>query len=412
MSNLIFLTGAPLNDSLDWSEEHLITDLSPPYVAEDQISTQAIDNSRPEADTVPVWRRLDLHAQNDSENPTNQQGESVWPWLAFGRAVEAPFLKTADLSFNGNQSIDNSRRTSFASSAESEEILSQFYEHSFAIHEDVASSQIIPEEKSSIDAQSAKEVETFARDGSLVISSVESSFDLSMQNTQSNEKDRVFISLNGLVIDIKNVPTPAFLQRTFPQTITVNLVVGIISIEPPRYVKTRRGQDMEIVELLTGDETRAGFGVNFWLSPIAQQAQYQPTMQDSLRASLSRLRRQDTVLIKNVALGSFRGKVYGQSLRRDQTKIELLHRLPLDALERLEVPQLQHFYTDPSESWLLKAHRVAEWVQRFVGPALGQVEHGSTGKAAGRCPPVRYTVILFSIRIIRVVKRLKMHFSI
>lgn len=132
---------------------------------------------------------------------------------------------------------------------------------------------------------------------------------------------------------------------------------------------------MELMEVLAGDETRSGFAVNFWLFPSSQSA---------MRAVLEGLRPQDIVLMRNVALSSFNGKVYGQSLRRDMTKVHLLYRNRADKddtggcyggseLDRGGNPQLE------------KTRKVKEWVLRFVGGSKGR----GLGTKKGRIEQVR-----------------------
>jgi hypothetical protein len=379
-SSFIFLAGAPSADSLDWSEEHLVSSLLPAYAVKDGTITQVIERSKQETAALPAWRKLDFRTRDEESRIISSSRQ----WLSSGHIAEDTFSRTTDLSFNDDE---EDHQTRFMSSTETEEVLSQFYEHSFAIHEDIPSSQIIPEGLASIGAKSSSEAHPGSIDDSLVTTSTETSFDSFIQTSPSGYDAMSHITLNGPVMNIQDVPTPAFLHRISPQTITAHLVVGIISIESPRRVRTRRGQDMEIVELLTGDETRAGFGVNFWLSPLAERGPNQPALQSELRTSISRLRRLDVVLIKNVVLGSFRDKVYGQSLRREQTKIEILHRRPLDATERLQAPQLRRFHSDPPQPWLVKARKVVEWVQHFVGPPLDGLGLGRKEEQEERLPP-------------------------
>ncbi|KAF4595641.1 nucleic acid-binding, OB-fold protein [Ophiocordyceps camponoti-floridani] len=75
------------------------------------------------------------------------------------------------------------------------------------------------------------------------------------------------------------------------------MVAAIVSISAARTVKTRWGTK-ELVEVIVGDDTRASaFTVTFWAP-----------------ASTAGLARQDVVLLRNVALGVFRGLVGGMFL--------------------------------------------------------------------------------------------------
>lgn len=115
--------------------------------------------------------------------------------------------------------------------------------------------------------------------------------------------------------DLDDVPPAKRIVALQPQTVTLNLLVGVISVAQPRTVTTCWGQALSLVEVLVGDDTAAGFAVTFWLSSDS-----------AAESSLVGLRRQDVVLMENVALHVFRGKVYGQSLRKGLTRVHLLWR--------------------------------------------------------------------------------------
>lgn len=106
-----------------------------------------------------------------------------------------------------------------------------------------------------------------------------------------------------------------------------------------------------------GDDTATGFAVTFWV-PADKVAE----------SDVVKLRRQDVVLLENVALHVFRGKVYGQSLRRGLTKLHLLWRgegggsYSTRSLRSGENPQIE------------KTRVVREWVLRFVGLDRGLVK--------------------------------------
>lgn len=140
---------------------------------------------------------------------------------------------------------------------------------------------------------------------------------------------------------------------------TVNLIVGIIAIPEPRTIKTKRGANVKLIEALVGDETKSGFGINFWIGP-SQTADF--------KESIGSLRPQDVVLIRNVALDSFRGKVYGQNSRKGFTTVHLLYR------SRVDRNDVSGYYTrsdftavNTANPQLAKTRSVREWVLRFLG---------------------------------------------
>jgi hypothetical protein len=158
--------------------------------------------------------------------------------------------------------------------------------------------------------------------------------------------------------DVEDIPPPKEILSLAPATVTVNLIAGIISIAQPRTVTTRYGRQLSLVELLVGDETKSGFGVTFWLGG------------DSIPASvLANLRRQDVVLMRNVALNVFRNKVYGQSLRKGLTKVDVLWRRDGGGFysRRRMNSTRKHSSSGRPDPQLNKARKVKDWVIHFVG---------------------------------------------
>jgi hypothetical protein len=238
---------------------------------------------------------------------------------------------------------------SHRSSTESvEQVLSQFYEESYAKHKDIPSSQIA--------AVSDTEA-SFTSGGT--------SFESASFDSQLRPAGQVPVA--GHLTNVKDILNAKYLSSIQPQTMTVNLIVGIISIPQPRPIRTRRGADVELIEILVGDETKSGFGVNFWLSSS------QSTTGD-MRTVLGGLRPQDVVLMRNVALSSFRNKVYGQSLRKEMTKVHLLYR------NRVDKSDIRGSYTASDlvqgsqqvHPQVEKTIKVREWVMKFVGVGTGQ----------------------------------------
>ncbi|CAK7200016.1 hypothetical protein SEUCBS139899_002704 [Sporothrix eucalyptigena] len=185
-----------------------------------------------------------------------------------------------------------------------------------------------------------------------------------------------------------DVPGAAYLLSLAPQTVTVNLVVAIVSVGAPRVIgndnsnnKNRRCDrpPVLLVELVVGDETRSGFGLTIWLDGGPRT-----TGSSSLAGLLPTLAPHDVVLLRHVALHVFGDKVYGSSLRKDQTKMHILHRgrsgLPRTqedpAVDTLFLPAhlaaAAHLNAqdDPSlpTAWHLldKTARVRNWALRYV----------------------------------------------
>jgi hypothetical protein len=243
-----------------------------------------------------------------------------------------------------------------------DQVRSQFYEQSYATHEDIPSSQIL---STTSTGSSIYSDESFSCRGSVDSTSF------------SQEKN---IPNAGHLTNLNNVPNAMYLSSIHPQTMTVNIIVGIISISPPRPIKTRRGANVELVEVLTGDETKSGFTINFWLSCLQ-------SADGDLRSLLGGLRPQDVVLLRNVALSSFRGKVYGQSLKKEATKVHLLHRNRIDRTDVGGCYRSADLAAGTVSLQVEKTKVVREWVLRFVGGRPAPKASGPFEAAVEALPP-------------------------
>ena len=85
---------------------------------------------------------------------------------------------------------------------------------------------------------------------------------------------------------------------------------------------------MDLWEITVGDDTRAGFKISFWLRPSRESNAEQASAQGLLRHTMQCIRVGNIVLLRNVALTSFRDTVYGQSLNpaitRARTTVDVL----------------------------------------------------------------------------------------
>ena len=113
--------------------------------------------------------------------------------------------------------------------------------------------------------------------------------------------------------------------------------------------------------MVVGDDTKAGFGVSLWLPPVTGDF-------NELRKTAIRLRSRDIILLRNVALSSFRGNVYGQSLRRDRTKLDLLYRNAIDEDDDHGAYSLRDIAKETmNDNQLRKVKKVRDWILMFVG---------------------------------------------
>ncbi|RAO65722.1 uncharacterized protein BHQ10_001734 [Talaromyces amestolkiae] len=166
--------------------------------------------------------------------------------------------------------------------------------------------------------------------------------------------------------NIKDIPNTTYLRSIIPQTPSVNLVVAVIGINPVRRVTARQSkQELDILEIIVGDETRTGFGVTFWLPRNHKQLN---TLAAEFREKILGIRLRDIVLIRNVGLSSFQDLVYGQSLWKGMTKVELLHRQQVDSQDVQGAYSTVAIETATREDRLLyKVCNVRNWLMNFVG---------------------------------------------
>ena len=308
---------------------------------------------------------------------------------------ETSFLSTTELSFIILSPDGNRSEHSQVSDSDAEDVSTQYYEQSFAIHENLPSSQIVGAE--SLDEFFTTEPEE----------DCSTSFSASSPSHPEAQLARSRLTSTHLS-QLKDIPNAAHLSSITPQTITVNLVVGIISISQPRTIKTRKGgRTIDLVEILVGDDTKAGFGINIWLLPVPSQesnsSRHAALHQndENLRPQTLHLRPQDVVLAKTIALTSFRGKVYGQSLRKGMTTLDLLYRNPLDgddargAYGPAELDQAAAIDDDEPQQ-VRRVRDVKDWVMRFVGaanpgalPPRGRVSSSESHSVGGEWKPMQ-----------------------
>jgi hypothetical protein len=238
-----------------------------------------------------------------------------------------------------------------------EDSILQFYDHSFAIHEtsEVASSDVYVADTTQESSLGEESV-------------VASSTGLDKPDTPGSPR---ILHIPGPLSNLQDLPTARYIQSIAPQTMTVNMIVGVLAVHPPRRIVTRQWKtELDLLELVVGDETRAGFAVNFWLRPEKPTAA--KNNEADLGRSLASLRPRDIILLRTVGLSTFQDRVYGQSLRRGMTTVELLHRQPVDVTDAVgfyqgRIPAGGSHDDQPA----LKARSVRNWMLRFVTDSVG-----------------------------------------
>lgn len=348
----IFLVGAPTFSSLQWDESDLL---------EEPIFPFDNPNIRPEtsqlySETKPVkWRLLPGLAVPGSPPNMNFSGQTE----------DVQFFTVHDFAMSLG-----SRATGLEDPR-----LSQFYDHSFTIHE-----------TSDISAPGA-----LSGDSTLDSGLWTESIDTSIATNDEGEVSAVRPHIQGGITNLQDIPNAEYLNSIVPQTMSVNLIVAIIAIRPPRRIVTRQWKrDLDLVEVVVGDETKTGFGVTFWLPPSDDKADTRgcgDVAGEQLRRSLMLLRPRDIVLLRTVGLSCFRDRVYGQSLRRGFTKVDLLNRQQVDATDTGGIYKLRDILNHAAKHDdlpLVKVRKVHEWIRRFVPDLAGG---GSKTRRTETLPP-------------------------
>ena len=335
---------------MDWSEEALDASLLPAF------TQRGVVDRTPGTDQQPVWRRL---TTRDAHLPTG---------LTQGRKETEIFRKSSPSPTNrlletASKPLSRSQTDSVYDQNDEHEELTEHYEQSFILHDEISSSQILESDHSN--------------DVSYCVRTQEFSFMSSASSDYDPEAAEIHTKLHSIHIsNLADLPDASHLSRINPQTMTVNLVVGIISISPVGSITTRRsGRRVDLVEVTVGDETRSGFGITIWLPTQAAKATKETRPHgeeiDHLRDQILGLWPQDLVLARGIALTSFRGIVHGQSLRRGMTTLDLLCRNPVDADDKRGpyATWMQEMVEGETSDQLRKIGRTRTWVMRFVaGP--------------------------------------------
>lgn len=395
----IVLAGAPEVDRLDWSTPGLLQTFQDSIAAfallpqqakhAPPTSTASQDRSLLE---MPVWRSLSLRRAHVPTGFSQQHDLNIVSHFP----TSADFLTTAGISFEAaSQGLSQDEVAGHES-----RLLDEWYEHSLALHDDLASSQLVPRDSQGHHGGGGGEDETSSA------GTTDHSKSLACDTSDEGDTTTVLTAADDATIvvrtplqpgrqrggaaagaadhlsDLEDIPPASYLESIQPQTMTVTLIAGIISIAAPRTVETRFGATKTLIEVLIGDETKSGFSVTFWLS--AAECGGPESEGRGPGGPLAGLRAQDVVLMRNVALNVFRGKVYGGSLPRGRTGVYLLHRG-----RRLGAGDEGGHYSGAdlaragrrgargqAHPQLEKTRRVRDWVLKFVGggrPAGGNV---------------------------------------
>lgn len=311
--------GAP-SGKLQWNDKDLLQVAVPPFTQSSTISPST--STSPKVDSTK-WRVLQSATEDVFKHPRCTQ--------------DTHFLDTANLPAKMSRISDDV-------------LLSQFYEHSLSIL------------RASFSSRSDD------NDTTLALEEEDSNVDESISFVVAGNAEAIPFPYPHELHDVKDIPNAAYLRSIVPQTPSVTLVVAVIGINPVRRVTARQSkQELDILEIIVGDETRTGFGVTFWL-PAPEKSKQENNSAAEFREKILGIRPRDIVLMRNVGLSSFRDLVYGQSLWKGMTKVEVLHRQQVDSQDIQGVYSTVAIDTATHEDRLLyKVQNVRNWLMNFVG---------------------------------------------
>ena len=174
-----------------------------------------------------------------------------------------------------------------------------------------------------------------------------------------------------------------------PPSPPLTLLVAIVSTAR-KTVTTRHGE-RALVEALVGDDTRSAFQLTLWLGDPRKK-------EGILARDLEGLRVGDVVLVQNVGVAVFRGRVYAQSVAGGMdTRVRLLYREPESddegeeeeeeggGCERALRNRVGHYSWEdmvvegPVHPQLGKTRRVRRWMRGLLGEDGGGVRDGDDG---------------------------------
>ena len=384
MKSTIVLAGAPEASRLDFNEKTLLpeapdrADLIPSPTANSPSRNNAFKAQWRQLPESLRMRPIELPKLEVNARPQTQEVEVISAAEFFTPSEYGSQQLAAERDVPTNDTQISHLTT------ESSEPLSEFYDHSFAIHEAVPSSQL------SEISELPPETPTYEMNEEMFPETPSTGIIRSPSQRRLSQFPRP-----KYLSDLDDIPNANYLRSIEPQTMTVNLIVAVLAIAQPKTVMTGakygKQQEMELVEVLVGDETKTGFCITMWL-PREMRVNWKDGAnatpegsRSQLRRSLKSTRARDIILVQNVALSSFKGKVHGQSLRRDVTKIDLLFRKKIDETDFGGIYSAQSLRnaTD-SDKQALKVKRVKDWMLNFVGDTAEDRRSTERSRSGGR----------------------------
>jgi hypothetical protein len=298
------LNGAPLCEQLDFSDSALFdVNRSSAFPFQDDYDSSAEDPN------TLKWRHV---AAKDGSL------RSGWSQPYLPGSMSQPF-SIPDVAETSYLPDDTNIDTTFTI-GEQTSVVNDYLEHSLAFHDTLLSSQV---------AQDNTGDNTVSSSSFLTTSFATTVSDLSSPSPAEGNSMVLQVPSTMTITSLGALPSASHLRSIYPQTPTPNLLCVVMTTPERREVFVRKGgYKMDLWEITVGDDTRPGFKISFWLRPARGTNAEQVSAQALLLRTMQRLRVGNIVLLRNVALTSFRDTVYGQSLNptitRARTTVDVL----------------------------------------------------------------------------------------
>jgi hypothetical protein len=345
---LKMLNGAPLSEHLDFSEASLLaTEKCNAFNILTEMTVTA-EESTP----ALKWRSL---------STKNTRLRTGW---------SQPYLPGSTQRSDISLSIPNVQRSSplpqddttnpdytMASFEDPSIAVDDFLEHSLAFHDTLLSSQVLQDDANHTTLDSSSFPTTSF--GTTIS-------DFSSPSKLVNEHTLILqVSSKMTITPLNSLPSAQYLRSIYPQTPTPNFLCALTANPEQREVFVRKGgYKMNLWEVTVADDTLSNLKITFWLRPPRESNNEQIHAQNLLLQTLQSIKVGDILLLRNIALTSFRETVFGQSLNpaitRARTGIDVLMRssgISVGQLGSLPAPVVEAFMR--VKKWA-KAHIVSD----------------------------------------------------
>lgn len=310
---LKLLNGAPLCEDLDFSNSVLLE-----ATKCHAFHVEHRDGKSTEEDAAFRWRDI------GSKRELLRTGWSQ-PYLP-GSVIQGPYdgysftipgvEESSELPQYDATSLDTTLR--FEEGVSTAE---DYLQHSLIFYDTLLSSQVVQDAASADDTVNSS-------------SFLSTSFDTTTSGFSSpspGESRAPVLQVSSAIIvtPLGSLPGAQHLRFIYPQTPTPNLLCALMTTPERREVFVRKsGYKMDLWEITVGDDTRSSFKVTFWSRPPRESNTEQDHTHVRLLQILEHLQVGDIVLLRNIALTSFRDIVHGQSLNtaitRAKTSVDVL----------------------------------------------------------------------------------------